>query len=145
MGALGLGPGLTHRVVFSPLATLYPSSPHLITPHTPHSTPHTPHSTPHTPLSLPPTLQIADYTTSDPYVILSIGGDTHRTPTVRKSLNPTWHQATYHLVVHNLKLQSLRLTVMDSDFGIGSDDPLGYADVGLSSLRPDRVEERWVG
>ncbi len=75
-------------------------------------------------------------------MLLSLGDHTHRTPTVCKSLNPTWTHATYHLVVHNLRLQSLRLTVMDSDFGIGSDDPLGYAEVGLGGLRPDETEDR---
>jgi hypothetical protein len=77
-------------------------------------------------------------------VVLSLGDLTYRTPTVRKSLNPTWPHATatYHLVVHDLRLQSLRLTVMDCDFGIGSDDPLGYAEVGLGGLRPDETEDR---
>ena len=45
---------------------------------------------------------------------------------VKKNLNPVWTKHNVLSVpVYDLKTQVLRVTVMDCDFGIGSDDPLG--------------------
>lgn len=78
-------------------------------------------------------LQACDWTTSDPYVVLSHAGtELHRTRVIDKNLNPAWNQTFPLYVPHSLKDNEsfLDFVVYDKDM-IGSDDLCGEASVFL--------------
>ena len=71
---------------------------------------------------------------SDPYVRLALCGQTARTRTIKKSLNPVWHE-TLRLtgVLSELTADQMLLCCRDYDFA-RKDDSLGDARVGLTAL-----------
>ncbi|TPX63175.1 hypothetical protein SpCBS45565_g06816 [Spizellomyces sp. 'palustris'] len=78
-------------------------------------------------------LQACDWTTSDPYVVLShAGGELHRTRVIDKNLNPAWNQTFQLYVPHSLRDNEsfLDLLVYDKDI-IGKDDLCGEAGIFL--------------
>jgi hypothetical protein len=82
-------------------------------------------------------LPIADWTTSDPFITIAIGGRLEgRTKTVYRNCNPTWGE------IFNLKLLHRRsivvLKVFDEDKG-KDDDLLGTVIVDLSDVAVDEV------
>ncbi|KAI9097090.1 hypothetical protein DFS34DRAFT_134893 [Phlyctochytrium arcticum] len=84
-------------------------------------------------------LQACDWTTSDPYVILSHGGtEIHRTRVIDKNLNPAWNQSFEIVVPHSLRDNEsfLDLFVYDKDL-IGKDDLCGEASVFLRDSKFD--------
>ena len=72
---------------------------------------------------------------SDPYVKLSLAGKTHKSKTIRKTLNPTWNE-TFGFTgsLRDMTAQPLELKAFDYDFG-KRDDKLGNASIDLSELR----------
>ncbi|KAL6055999.1 BAI1-associated protein 3 [Balamuthia mandrillaris] len=79
---------------------------------------------------------------SDPFVVLSLPGQTHKTKVVKKSLNPEFNVSfTFPLKEphHDYKNQTLHVEVRDKDF-IGS-DALGQVDIPLISLPIDAAQE----
>ncbi|KAL6056000.1 phosphatidylserine decarboxylase [Balamuthia mandrillaris] len=83
---------------------------------------------------------------SDPFVILSLPGQTHKTKVIKKSLNPVFNESfTFSLSEphHDYKNQTLNVEVRDKDF-FGS-DALGQVDIPLISLPVDAAqeEEKW--
>jgi len=72
---------------------------------------------------------------SDPYVIFSLGNKTKKSSTIRKSLNPQWHEKfEFEGVLRDLTSDKLLLQVFDKDT-IGRDELLGQAEVDLLELR----------
>jgi hypothetical protein len=55
----------------------------------------------------------------------------NRRPIPIQNLNPVWGGAAgaFIVAVHDLHVQCLRVTVVDSDWGLGRDDPLGHCEV----------------
>eukprot|EP00742_Colponemidia_sp_Colp-10_P008469 GILJ01009176.1.p1 GENE.GILJ01009176.1~~GILJ01009176.1.p1 ORF type:complete len:1090 (-),score=186.68 GILJ01009176.1:145-3414(-) len=77
-------------------------------------------------------LRKADLFSSDPYCLVKLGRQQHKTKVVRKSLNPTWDEE-FEFLVSSLEVQSLRLEVYDKDKAF-SDDKLGACDLALKDL-----------
>ena len=72
---------------------------------------------------------------SDPYVKLSLVGKTHKSKTIKKTLNPTWNETFgFTGTLRELTAQPLDLQAFDYDFGKW-DDKLGNASIDLSELR----------
>ena len=68
---------------------------------------------------------------SDPYVKLHLCGASHKSRTIKRSLNPVWHERfAFRGVLSELTREKLRLSVYDRDL-IGSDDAMGAAEVDL--------------
>jgi hypothetical protein len=70
---------------------------------------------------------------SDPYVTVYVGVEKQKTTMVKKSLNPTWDDAVFEFLVHDL-LQRVRIEVHDSDFTWKHDDFLGGFEVTVNEL-----------
>ena len=68
---------------------------------------------------------------SDPYVVLRLGGATVRSQTVQRNLNPVWNEEL-DLPVGN-RLEKLEVEVMDEDEG-DEDDSMGLASLSLLDL-----------
>jgi len=60
---------------------------------------------------------------SDPYTIIRLGAQTHRTATVKDNTEPVWDMetATADFFVYNMH-QQVEFEVMDDDFGLSGDD-----------------------
>ena len=73
---------------------------------------------------------------SDPYVKLQLSGQKHRSKTVKKTLNPTWHERFEFTgkSLRDIVSQPLQLRAMDWDRGLQRDDILGDATVDLGGL-----------
>jgi len=68
---------------------------------------------------------------SDPYVKLALRGQTHKSKTIRKTLNPRWdEQFEFKGVLGELLEQPMQLHAFDYDFG-KRDDKLGNASIDL--------------
>ena len=85
-------------------------------------------------------LPIADFTTSDPYVTITIGGRLEgRTKTVYRHRNPTWNE------LFNLKLLHRRsvviLKVFDEDRG-QDDDLMGTTIINLAEISLDQTVQK---
>ena len=71
-----------------------------------------------------------------------------RSPTVMKTLNPEWD---YAFDVHYVPLDShfdteeaqLRVRIVDDDFGISVDDPMGSIDIHLQAQKQLDIREKW--
>ena len=85
-------------------------------------------------------LPIADFTTSDPYVIINVGGKTiGRTKTIYKNhLAPEWGEGFYAAVFH--VDQDIELQIFDEDQG-KADDLMGTVTINLRSLPINRMHE----
>jgi Ca2+-dependent lipid-binding protein len=73
--------------------------------------------------------------TSDPYALLVLGKQKHKTKVVQKELNPRWEE-TFQLVVNTAGLRPshpLLLSVFDKDI-IGADDIIGQATIDLERI-----------
>eukprot|EP00743_Colponemidia_sp_Colp-15_P006197 GILK01006664.1.p1 GENE.GILK01006664.1~~GILK01006664.1.p1 ORF type:complete len:1102 (+),score=210.12 GILK01006664.1:226-3531(+) len=77
-------------------------------------------------------LRKADLFSSDPYCLVKLGRQQHKTKVVRKCLNPTWDEE-FEFLVSSLEVQSLRLEVYDKDKAF-SDDRIGACDLPLKDL-----------
>ena len=71
---------------------------------------------------------------SDPYVVLRLGGATARSRTVQRNLSPVWNEEL-ELPCGN-RLEKLEVEVMDEDEG-GEDDSMGVASLNLLDLVED--------
>ena len=78
---------------------------------------------------------------TDPYVKLSLGGTTHKSKTIKKTVNPRWDESfTFTGVLNELVAESLQIRAFDYDF-LSRDDPIGNATVSLAGLEEqDSVE-----
>nr|CAG4714151.1 unnamed protein product [Naegleria fowleri] len=84
--------------------------------------------------------------TSDPYVIVRMGGTRHRTQTRRGTNNPFWGEQFTLMVMDPMK-DSVTFDVYDKDL-ITKDDSLGSAIVQLNTLRrgvPERMNLNLMG
>jgi Ca2+-dependent lipid-binding protein len=73
--------------------------------------------------------------TSDPYALLVLGKQKHKTKVVYKELNPRWDE-TFQMVVNTAGLRPshpLLLSVFDKDM-IGADDLIGQATIDLERI-----------
>ena len=71
---------------------------------------------------------------SDPYVKITVGGETKVSRTVKKDLSPNWNEFfEFPGALDELTACPLELHVFDADF-IKRDDPLGHAEVALHEL-----------
>lgn len=81
--------------------------------------------------------------TSHLYPKLRIG----RSPTRRKTLSPVWEHEfepfNYPLSDLNMEEAQLRVRIVDDDFGLGEDDPMGGIDIYLRPKTHLEVEKRW--
>ncbi|KAJ3410219.1 hypothetical protein HDV05_004014 [Chytridiales sp. JEL 0842] len=77
-------------------------------------------------------LSIKDRYSSDPFAIIKIGDQTHRTPVIYKNLNPVWNYECSFVVTPVLMDADLELTVWDKDL-IGKDF-LGQLVIPLSEV-----------
>ena len=72
-------------------------------------------------------------TSSDPYVVLKLGGQEQRTRTIKRNLNPVWEQRLdFRGSLADVLNQSLTVSVMDHD-EITRDDSLGSLALPLRS------------
>ena len=73
-------------------------------------------------------------TSSDPYVVLKLGGQEQRTRTIKTNLNPVWEERLDFRGSSLMELlkQSLAVSVMDHD-EVTRDDPLGSVALPLRS------------
>lgn len=78
-------------------------------------------------------LMIGDILTSDPYVKLSVLDEVYQTPTIFKTLNPTWRNAEYSFLIRDKRADCLKLDVFDYDV-VSSDEFLGTTQIYLDSL-----------
>ena len=75
---------------------------------------------------------------SDPYATLSLAGQSHKSKTIRNTLNPDWDEVIqFEGNLSAMVAEGLSLQVFDWDFG-SRDDKLGEAKVDLSPLRTER-------
>ena len=85
-------------------------------------------------------LAIADFTSSDPYVVLLLDEkDIGRTPTVYRSLNPSW-EAKFVIPLTHIH-STLTFRIFDEDSG-KNDDILGVVAVDLSTLYINELLEK---
>ena len=78
---------------------------------------------------------------SDPYVKLSLAGQSHKSKTIKKTLNPQWNETfEFSGVLRDLLAEALQLHVFDWDRAT-KDDPLGNASVDLRPLRRARQHD----
>ena len=85
-------------------------------------------------------LAIADYTSSDPYVILLLDKkEIGRTPTVYRNLNPNWEIKFVVPLTHVHSILTFR--VFDEDSG-KNDDIMGVVTLDLSTLYMNELLER---
>ena len=72
--------------------------------------------------------------TSDPYVLMTVGGATHRTHTVSKTVNPVWNdEFPARLMLGQLFREPAVFQVMDED-QFSRDDLLGKAELSLEMV-----------
>ncbi|XP_028662411.1 extended synaptotagmin-3 [Erpetoichthys calabaricus] len=77
---------------------------------------------------------------SDPYAILRVGTQTHRSRTIKEELNPSWKEV-YEFVVHEAPGQDLDVELFDED--PDKDDFLGSLCIDLGEVMKDRVVDEW--
>lgn len=97
---------------------------------------------------------------SDPYVVVEvwpkgIPADEKsvpklrfgRTATVRKNLSPVWEHTfePFNVPMEDMDMEEaqLRIRILDDDFGIGDDDPMGSIDIFLQPTKILDVTEKW--
>jgi hypothetical protein len=78
---------------------------------------------------------------SDPYVVFTWQGKTYKTPTIYKSLNPTWEKACFNLGEFN-PTDSLEIQVWDKD-RLSKDDFMGRVIIPLKDIAEVGNHEHW--
>ena len=75
----------------------------------------------------------------DPYCKLTLKGETKKSKTIKKTLDPVWNESfTWKGVLKDLIAEPMQLHAWDYDFG-SKDDPLGGASISLSQLEHSRT------
>eukprot|EP01111_Echinosteliopsis_oligospora_P014654 TRINITY_DN5561_c0_g1_i1.p1 TRINITY_DN5561_c0_g1~~TRINITY_DN5561_c0_g1_i1.p1 ORF type:complete len:1451 (+),score=491.58 TRINITY_DN5561_c0_g1_i1:45-4355(+) len=69
--------------------------------------------------------------TSDPYVVVELEGQSHKTPVIKNNLNPKWTDARFSFDITRLTT-NVNMTLYDWD-ATGSDDFLGFVTMPLTS------------
>eukprot|EP00960_Hanusia_phi_P024556 723695-Hanusia_phi.AAC.2 len=78
--------------------------------------------------------------TSDPYAVVEYGRSKKKTRTVKKDLNPAWHETFYF--DFNAKVERVMIEVYDYDL-FGSHDFLGRVEVSMGDMKLEAVVEDW--
>nr|XP_018902831.1 PREDICTED: extended synaptotagmin-2 [Bemisia tabaci] len=81
--------------------------------------------------------------TSDPYVILTLGAQTYRTPTIDSTLDPKWDYWC-EMVVYSSRGQELALQLYDEDKLKKKDSSLGKATVDIHNVVKKGGVDSWV-
>ncbi|GAA0187035.1 GTPase-activating protein [Lithospermum erythrorhizon] len=76
-------------------------------------------------------LVVRDMTSSDPYVVLSLGNQTLKTRVIKKNLNPVWNEQLMLSIPENIP--PLKIRVYDKDT-FSTDDFMGEAEVDIQPL-----------
>lgn len=78
---------------------------------------------------------------SDPYVIVKVGAQESRSPTISYSLNPEWN---FHceFVITEVQGQKLIFHVWDEDYG--KSDPLGHTSYDVATVKSVRYVDTWL-
>ena len=78
---------------------------------------------------------------ADPYVLIKLGEDKHKTKTVNNSQNPTWNYVV-ELDITEASPRQISFEVFDDD--IGNDTPLGNVTLDLDTLmQKQNLESQW--
>jgi hypothetical protein len=81
--------------------------------------------------------------TSDPYVEVHLGNVTHKTKTIKKNLNPVWHEVfTFH-PGYNLRDDSVHFLIYDWD-RFSHNDLIAQVSVPLSRLLTKGTLDEWL-
>uniref|UniRef100_A0A3P8NDT9 Extended synaptotagmin-like protein 1b n=1 Tax=Astatotilapia calliptera TaxID=8154 RepID=A0A3P8NDT9_ASTCA len=78
---------------------------------------------------------------SDPYVKISIGGETFTSEVIKGNLNPTWNEM-YEVILTQLPGQDLHLEVFDKDINM-KDDFMGRLKISLKDLIDAQYTDQW--
>ncbi|XP_023810938.1 extended synaptotagmin-1 isoform X1 [Oryzias latipes] len=78
---------------------------------------------------------------SDPYVKISIGGETFTSQTIKENLNPTWNEM-YEVILTQLPGQELHLEVFDKDMDM-KDDFMGRLRIDLKDIIDAQYADQW--
>jgi len=84
--------------------------------------------------------------TADPYCIMNLDSQQHRSQTIKNRLDPLWDE-DFEFEVFSEEGATLHMTLFDKDFGgsvgiISHDDVIGYVDVPLGSIQ--NGQEVWL-
>ena len=79
---------------------------------------------------------------SDPYCVLTLGQQKHKSRTEVHNLKPVWNQ-TFDFQVTNPNSDAIKVEVFDFD-SVGSDDSLGHTTVKLNQLLRGQEQNIWV-
>jgi len=80
--------------------------------------------------------------TSDGYVFLSVGTETHKTKIIKHNRNPEWDE-TFHFNVADIKTTSLLAVVYNHDI-IKKDVPIGAIGISLEGLHKGQESSKWL-
>ncbi|KAM6927192.1 uncharacterized protein FYW49_003387 [Xenentodon cancila] len=78
---------------------------------------------------------------SDPYVKLSIGGETFTSHVIKGNLNPTWNEM-YEVILTQLPGQDLHVEVFDKDMDM-KDDFMGRLKISLKDIIDSQYTDQW--
>ncbi|XP_030585516.1 extended synaptotagmin-1-like [Archocentrus centrarchus] len=78
---------------------------------------------------------------SDPYVKMSIGGETFTSEVVKGNLNPTWNEM-YEVILTSLPGQDLHVELFDKDMDM-KDDFMGRLKISLKELIDAQYTDQW--
>ncbi|XP_045473721.1 extended synaptotagmin-1-like [Harmonia axyridis] len=78
---------------------------------------------------------------SDPFVIIKVGSDEHKTQTINYSLNPVWN---FHceFIITELQGQKVTFHVWDEDYA--KHDSLGHCSYEISSVKDAKYVDTWL-
>ncbi|XP_023810940.1 extended synaptotagmin-1 isoform X2 [Oryzias latipes] len=77
---------------------------------------------------------------SDPYVKISIGGETFTSQTIKENLNPTWNEM-YEVVLRPQSGQEVQVELFDKD--LNKDDFLGRFKICVSDIIQSQFKDQW--
>ncbi|XP_040889908.1 extended synaptotagmin-1 isoform X2 [Toxotes jaculatrix] len=78
---------------------------------------------------------------SDPYVKISIGGETFTSHVIKGNLNPTWNEM-YEVILTQLPGQDLLMEVFDKDMDM-KDDFMGRLKISLKDIIDSQYADQW--
>jgi hypothetical protein len=78
---------------------------------------------------------------SDPYVVVQVGKQKHKTKVKKKNLNPVWDEL-FTFNINNPYQETLCMEVRDYDF-LSKDDPMGHIYVPLANLFRGKELDCW--